>query len=149
MNLIVDAQLPESICEYFADCNCVHTKQLKQGNLTKDSFINELSVKEKCAVITKDTDFYYSYIAYKKPYKLVLVKLGNLRLLELKNYFKSNAKNIKIILEKHSFIILEKPVLQAMLHAVCCICKTLTMQTHIWLWPIQNHPYCSKVKHHD
>lgn len=108
MNLIVDAQLPESICEFFTDCNCLHTKQLKKGNLTKDSFINELSVKEKCAVITKDSDFYYSYITSKKPYKLVLVKLGNLRLSELKDYFKSNAGKIMALLRNHSFIILEK-----------------------------------------
>jgi len=57
MKLIVDAHLPESICAYFNDCDCIHTKQLEKGNLTKDSFINELSIKEQRAVITKDTDF--------------------------------------------------------------------------------------------
>ena len=60
---------------------------MENGNFTKDTFINDLSIKEKRAVITKDTDFYYSYIASKKPYKLVLVKLGNVKLAELKRYF--------------------------------------------------------------
>ena len=92
MNLIIDAQLPAKLCAYFADCNCVHTIQLKNGNLIKDCDINEISIKEKRVVITKDTDFYYSYLTSKKPYKLVLVKLGNLRLSELKHYFKVNAK---------------------------------------------------------
>jgi len=108
MNIIIDAHLPETLCNYFPECNCIHTKQLAKGNQTKDSFIIELSVKEKRAVITKDTDFYYSYIASHKPYKLVLVKLGNMRLMELKSYFKANAENIIQLLQENSFIILEK-----------------------------------------
>ena len=108
MKLIIDAHLPKSICEYFLNCDCIHTQQLEMGNLTKDSFINKLSIKERRVVITKDTDFYYSYIASRKPYKLVLVKLGNMRLEELKNYFKLNSEKILSILQNHSFIILEK-----------------------------------------
>lgn len=108
MKLIIDAHLPKSICEYFLNCDCIHTQQLEKGNLTKDSFINKLSIKERRVVITKDTDFYYSYIASRKPYKLVLVKLGNMRLEELKNYFKLNSEKILSTLQNHSFIILEK-----------------------------------------
>lgn len=108
MKLIIDAQLPNSLCEYFNDCDCKHTKQLKKGNQTKDSSVNELSINEKRVVITKDTDFYYSYLASHKPYKLVLVKLGNMRLSELKKYFKNNSNKIIELLEEHSFIILEK-----------------------------------------
>lgn len=108
MRLLIDAHLPESICDCFKDCDCVHTKQLEKGNLTKDSFINELSIKEQRAVITKDTDFYYSYIANGKPYKLFLVKFGNMRLTELKDYFKNNSSKIISLLENHSFIIIEK-----------------------------------------
>jgi predicted nuclease of predicted toxin-antitoxin system len=108
MRLLIDAHLPESICEYFFDCDCIHTKQLAKENFTKDSYINEISLKEQRAVVTKDTDFYYSYIATAKPYKLVLVKLGNMKLAELKNYFKNNSNKIKTLLKNHSFIILER-----------------------------------------
>jgi len=108
MNFIIDAQLPASLCEYFHDCDCIHTSKLKEGNQSKDSSINELSIKEKRAVITKDTDFYYSYIASQKPYKLILVKLGNMQLSALKKYFKDNSNKIIEILEEHSFIVLEK-----------------------------------------
>jgi len=114
MKILIDAHLPESICEYFVDCDCIHTKHLDNGNFTKDTFINELSMQEKRAVITKDSDFYYSFIASEKPYKLVLVKLGNMRLSGLKNYFKSNSENIKALLEKHSFIILESTKIRVM-----------------------------------
>ena len=108
MKIIVDAQLPESICDFFNNCDCIHTKHLKNKNLTKDPDIIKLSMKEKRVVITKDSDFYYSFLTSQKPYKLVLVKLGNMRLKDLKNYFKSNAANIISILKNHSFIILEK-----------------------------------------
>lgn len=108
MNFIIDAQLPASLCKYFRDCDCIHTSKLKEGNQSRDSSINELSIKEKRAVITKDTDFYYSYIASQKPYKLILVKLGNMQLSTLKKYFKDNSNKINEILKEHSFIILEK-----------------------------------------
>lgn len=108
MKILVDAHLPATICKFFKDCDCIHTNRLLKGNQTKDSTINELSIKEKRAVITKDTDFYYSYLASQKPYKLVLVKLGNMRLSEIKEYFKNNADKITEKLKKHSFIILEE-----------------------------------------
>lgn len=114
MKLIIDAHLPESICKYFFNCDCIHTKQLEKGNPTKDSFINELSINEHRAVITKDTDFYYSFIATRKPYKLVLVKLGNMRLMELKNYFKANSEKISALLHYNSFIILERNKIRIM-----------------------------------
>ena len=107
MNFIIDAQLPDSLCEYFRDCDCIHTSKLKDGNQSRDSSINELSLKENRVVITKDTDFYYSYIASQKPYKLILVKLGNMRLSELKRYFENNCNKIKEIIEENSFIVLE------------------------------------------
>ena len=108
MKLIIDAHLPKSICNYFHDCDCIHTKDLSQGNNTKDSFINEISIKEKRALITKDTDFYYSFLASNMPYKLVLIKFGNMRIAEIKEYFARNSRQIQTLLEKHSFIILEK-----------------------------------------
>jgi hypothetical protein len=37
MRIIIDAQLPESICEYFYNCDCIHTKHLENRNFTKDT----------------------------------------------------------------------------------------------------------------
>ncbi len=107
MKFLIDAHLPVALCEYFADYDCVHTSILEAGNLTKDSFINDLSIKEKRAVITKDTDFFYSFNTTGKPYKLVLVRLGNMRLTDLKNYFKKNSPKIIELLKNQSFIVLE------------------------------------------
>lgn len=85
----------------------VHTSAPESGNRTQDKSINTLSVLEERILITKDSDFYYSYVAARRPYKLVLVKLGNMRLKELKAYFQRNAPVIKALLLNHSFLILE------------------------------------------
>ena len=97
-----------SISRFFADCDVVHTSALVKGNLTADNTINKLSVLEERILITKDSDFYYSYIARKKPFKLVLVKFGNMRLKDLLEYFERNAIKIKELIAVISFIILEE-----------------------------------------
>lgn len=108
MKFLIDAHLPPSISVYFEGHEVVHTSSLIEGNKTKDKSINILSVKESWIVITKDTDFYYSYISVKKPHKLILVKLGNMKISELKLYFQKNADKIISIMETSSFVILER-----------------------------------------
>jgi len=108
MKFIIDAQLPASLKEIFSGYDIIHTNDLLFGNKTKDSDINALSVKENRIVITKDSDFYYSYIANRQPHKLILVKLGNIRIKDLKLYFKLNSVKILELISTNSFIILEK-----------------------------------------
>ena len=108
MKLIIDAHLPKLIATYFADCDVIHTSQLEDGNLTSDDLINKISIDEQRILITKDSDFYYSYIGKRKPYKLVLVKLGNMRLRQMLFYFERNASKIIELLHENSFIILEQ-----------------------------------------
>lgn len=108
VKFLIDAHLPISIAEYFHDQDIVHTSELPEGNNTTDFIINTLSVQEQRIVISKDSDFYYSYLASRKPHKLVLVKLGNMRIQELKSYFQANAAKIISLMKDHSFIILEK-----------------------------------------
>jgi predicted nuclease of predicted toxin-antitoxin system len=107
MRFFIDAHLPSSLSSYFTGHEVIHASELPEGTLTSDNTINKQSVEEKWIVVTKDTDFYYSYIAKKEPYKLILVKLGNLRLRDIKEYFQDNADNIINLMSQHSFIVLE------------------------------------------
>jgi predicted nuclease of predicted toxin-antitoxin system len=107
MKFIIDAHLPSSLITYFEGHNVIHTSLLLDGNFTSDKTIISLSISEERIVITKDTDFYYSFTTKRGPYKLVLVKLGNMRLKEIKGYFERNAKQLIALLEIHSFLILE------------------------------------------
>jgi len=107
MKFILDAHLPASLAQYFVGHDVLHTSTMPEGNFTADRTINEISILEDRVLITKDTDFYHSYVAARKPKKLVLVKLGNFRLKELKAYFQRNSANIVELLQEHSFLILE------------------------------------------
>jgi predicted nuclease of predicted toxin-antitoxin system len=107
MKLILDAHLPASLAQYFPGHDVLHTSALPEGNFTSDHTINQISILEDRVLITKDSDFYHSYVATRKPKKLVLVKLGNMRLKELKAYFERNARQLIKLLEEHSFLILE------------------------------------------
>jgi predicted nuclease of predicted toxin-antitoxin system len=76
MKFLLDAQLPPSLKQVFTDTgyDCVlHTLDLELGNDTTDKMINQISVAEKRIVITKDSDFFDSFIIKKEPYKLIFV----------------------------------------------------------------------------
>ena len=59
-------------------------------------------------VVSKDTDFYYSHLLRQQPYKLVLVRTGNIGLRELKELFTRNLPAIEKALKKHSLVELDR-----------------------------------------
>jgi predicted nuclease of predicted toxin-antitoxin system len=79
MKFLLDAQLPPSLKKLFTDngYDCIHTLDLESGNDTTDKIINQISIAGQRILITKDSDFYDSFIIRKEPYKLIFVKLGN------------------------------------------------------------------------
>lgn len=80
MNFLVDAQLPRRLAHRLRDAghDALHTLDLPDGNRTTDAEINELSVHDRRAVITKDADFVDSFLLFHRPYKLLLVSTGNI-----------------------------------------------------------------------
>src|SRR5207249_5724653 len=92
MKFIVDAHLPAGLCSLLLvnGHEAVHTRELPAGNATKDEIINDLSLNEQRVVISKDTDFYHSHLLHGKPYKLLLVRSGNIGVGELKELFRKN-----------------------------------------------------------
>lgn len=89
MKFLLDAQLPPSLKQLFIDkgYDCIHTLDLEHGNDTPDKIINKISVAEQRILITKDSDFFDSFIIRKEPYKLILVNLGNTSRKELIQFF--------------------------------------------------------------
>jgi predicted nuclease of predicted toxin-antitoxin system len=110
MKFLVDAHLPPGLCGLLqaAGHNARHTRQLPAKNLTPDKAINLLSAKEKLVVVSKDTDFYYSHLLRRQPYKLVLVRTGNVGIQELKQLFARNLPAIEKALKKHSLVELDR-----------------------------------------
>lgn len=110
MKFLVDAQLPPGLCALLqaAGHEAHHTFQLPAKNLTTDNVINTLSARGKLVVISKDTDFYYSHLLRQEPYKLVLVRMGNIGIRELKELFARNLPLIEKALKKHSLVELDR-----------------------------------------
>jgi predicted nuclease of predicted toxin-antitoxin system len=70
--------------------------------------LNEISVVEERVVVTKDTDFYYSHLLQNRPWKLVLVRTGNLGLKETKRMFENHPPAIDAALESCSPVELDQ-----------------------------------------
>ena len=96
MKFLLDAQLPPSLKQLFIDYgfDCIYTSDLEQGNDTTDKIINKVSVAEQRILITKDSDFYDSFILKNEPYKLIIVKLGNISKKNIIRFFDSRLKEI-------------------------------------------------------
>ena len=92
MKFLIDAQLPPSLAQSFqqAGQDCIHTLDLPERNHTSDQTINKLTISDNLILVTKDTDFFHSYLINKEPYKLVFVTVGNMKLNELKKFFESH-----------------------------------------------------------
>ena len=80
MKFLVDAQLQRRLVSHLraAGHEAVHTLDLPLGNRTPNSVINELSLREGYAVLTKDADFVNSFHLQRRPRKLLLVSTGNI-----------------------------------------------------------------------
>lgn len=89
MNFLIDAQLPRRLMYTLREAghDALHTLDLAHGNRTSDAEINELSVRDRRAVITKDTDFVDSFLLFGRPYKLLLVSTGNITNADLEPLF--------------------------------------------------------------
>ncbi len=114
MKFLVDAHLPPSLCAllHSAGHDALHTFGLPAQNKTPDRVINELSVTDQRVVVSKDTDFYYSHVLHQRPWKLLLVRTGNIRTRELKELFQRQLPAIVQALETHSLVELDRTSVQ-------------------------------------
>ena len=110
MKFLVDAQLPRQLARWLQaeGHEAVHTRELPRGNRTGDTAINEISVRELRAVITKDDDFVDMFLLRHQPYKLLLISTGNINNEELEQLFQNNLQAIVSAFETYDFIELDR-----------------------------------------
>lgn len=110
MKFLLDAQLPPSLKQLFTSqgFDCIHTLDLELGNNTPDKIISLISIKEQRILITKDSDFFDSFLVKKEPYKLILVKLGNTSRKELIQFFADHFSEIIDKIKAENMILLSK-----------------------------------------
>ena len=109
MKFIIDAHLPKSIVQIFVDLgyDAIHTSDLPRGNNTDDKDIVIVAAQDG-VVVSKDEDFYQSFLLYGKPPKLIHVKVGNMRLREITGLFTTIAPKLIDLLGQHDLLELHR-----------------------------------------
>ena len=82
----------------------IHTLDLPERNATADAQISRLSIEQNRVVISKDSDFYDSFLSKKEPYKLIYLTVGNCSNGTLLSIFKNNLGLIESLLEQNDVI---------------------------------------------
>ena len=85
-----------------------HTLDLPAKNAIKDISLNQFSVDEQRILIWKDSDFFYSHLVLGHPWKLVLVKTGNITKGELGSLFERHLSEIEAALEQHTLVEIDR-----------------------------------------
>ena len=110
MKFLLDAHLPPSLAVLLAGAghDAIHTRDLPAQNRTRDGVITEISVRDERVVITKDTDFFYSHVLHGRPWKLLLVRTGNIGTGELRRLFARHLPEIESALSSHTLVELDR-----------------------------------------
>ncbi|WP_425390578.1 DUF5615 family PIN-like protein [Ekhidna sp.] len=106
MKQIVDAQLPTKLSEILNGLgfDSMHVESLPKGDETTDKEITQFADDQNLTIVTKDFDFYHSFMALKRPKSLFLITTGNLKNRQLFDLIRNNASIIKQALQRSSFV---------------------------------------------
>lgn len=88
--------------------DAMHTLDLPTGNKTKDSIINQVSVLEQRVVVSKDSDFFYSHVLQGRPWKLLLIKTGNISSQDICVLLERHLPTIETILQSHTLVEIDR-----------------------------------------
>jgi predicted nuclease of predicted toxin-antitoxin system len=110
MKFLIDAHLPPGLRRVFAAAghDAIHTLDLPERNAARDGALNAVSMAEERVVITKDTDFYHSHLLHGRPWKLVLVRTGNLGLKQTYQMFEQHLPEIANALQTCTLVELDR-----------------------------------------
>lgn len=110
MKFLIDAHLPPGLRSVFhaAGHDAIHTMDLPDQNASRDGILNEISISEQRVAVTKGTDFYHSHLLLGRPWKLVLVKTGNLGVQATKEMFVRHLPDIEAALSACSLVELDQ-----------------------------------------
>jgi predicted nuclease of predicted toxin-antitoxin system len=106
VKFLLDAHLPRRLCALLAEHghDATHTLNLSAGNHTKDSVISQISVAEQRVVVSKDSDFVYSHVLQGRPWKLLLIKTGNISAKDLSALIGRHLPTIERVLQTHTLV---------------------------------------------
>lgn len=106
IKFIVDAQLPYTLAKMLREkgLDVIHTDDLPNKERTSDNEIRKIAKEENRIVITKDNDFFDSYILSQSPSRLLLISTGNIINKDLFILFENYFDLITGYFETYSFL---------------------------------------------
>ncbi|WP_028525955.1 DUF5615 family PIN-like protein [Runella limosa] len=106
MRFLVDAQLPSLLATWIREkgYEVVHTDDLPNKDETEDQEIRMYADANNCIVISKDSDFYDSYLIRNSPKKLLLISTGNIKNRQLLDLFRKNFSELVKLFPFYSLI---------------------------------------------
>ena len=88
--------------------DATHRLDLQTGNKTKDPIINQISVLEQRVVVSKDSDFFYSHVLQGRPWKLLLIKTGNISSQDVCVLLERHLPTIETALQTHTLVEIDR-----------------------------------------
>jgi predicted nuclease of predicted toxin-antitoxin system len=106
MKFVIDAHLPPGIVRLLSEAghDAIHASALPDDNRSSDEQINQVSVTENRVAISKDIDFYNSLVLHSRPWKLVLIRTGNIGSCDLVDLLEKRLSEIVDALEENSLV---------------------------------------------
>ncbi|MBC6478446.1 MAG: DUF5615 family PIN-like protein [Hormoscilla sp. GM7CHS1pb] len=106
MKFLIDAQLPVRLARLLqlTGYDTIHTKDLPLQNTTSDVEISAISIQPNRIVISKDRDFFDSFMISQEPYKLLFLTTGNINNTELVALFINNMPQLAELFQQYSLI---------------------------------------------
>lgn len=111
MKFLLDAHIPPSLAPILRarGHDVLLCAELPAAHLSKDGALNEISLREQRVVVTKDTDFWHSLVLQGRPWKLLLVRTGNMRLRHFLPWFQQKLPEAEAVLQAGSLYELMPP----------------------------------------
>ena len=106
MKFLVDEQLPHILADWLSEKghDTVHVSALLTNTKIPDDYICERSMAESRVVISKDVDFFNTYLIKRQPYKLLYITTDNLRNRPLLDLFRMSFTQLLDLLENASVV---------------------------------------------
>ena len=112
MIYLVDINLPKDF-PFFEYENFVFVRDI--SNSLPDGKIWDLALEKNYTILSRDKDFYYRALQANKSPKIVLFRLGNVKIHQLTLYFQDHWQQIETLLKKNRLIVLWPQEIQVVL----------------------------------
>ncbi len=113
MKFIIDEQLPIKLADWLntKGFDTLHTSYFNKKSLN-DKEIRAISMGENRILISKDEDFFNSFILLREPYKLIFLTTGNIKNRQLLDIFRENFNHILKLIEQHDVLEVKKDLIK-------------------------------------